>query len=256
MTENITIWIAFISGALSFLSPCVLPMVPGYLCFIAGAQIEDLTAPVQKNGENSSSHAIPKELKMRIMTTSFLFVMGFSIVFIALGAGASSISFFLVENIVLFSKISGVLIIILGVYALDIIRFPWLNKDLRYRFANKPIRVYSALPIGMAFALGWTPCVGPILATVLSMAAQSQNVNTGIMLLTFYAMGLGIPFLMAAYATEKFISFMQKYSKYMVIIKYTTGSLLIVTGFLIFTNQLNIIAGWLLQAFPIFQEIG
>ena len=253
MDGDLSLLIAFTAGSLSFLSPCVLPLVPGYLCFIAGVKLEDI-APF--NAVDTSQTSKNVFHRSRVMAASGLFVLGFSTVFIALGAGASSISFLLLQNQNILSKIAGGVIILLGLHVIGVFRLSVLNLDTRYQQKQRPVSILGAYAVGLAFSFGWTPCIGPILATVLSMAAQQQNMAEGVLLLTVYAAGLGIPFLIAAFATEKFMGFMRSFRKHMRMVERATGILLIGTGIMMLTGGLEWLGFWLLDLFPALAKIG
>lgn len=257
METEITLLVALAAGALSFLSPCVLPLVPGYLCFIAGAKLEDLAPSVTANSDGSAvASSGPSISKGHVMAASSLFVLGFSTVFIALGASASSLSHLLLTNQQLLAQIAGAAIILFGLHTAGILRFSILNRDTRFHQSQQPVSIYGAYGIGLAFGFGWTPCIGPILAAILSVAAQQQNLSSGVLLLTAYAAGLGIPFLLAALATDRFMGFMRKFGKHLGKVEKVTGVLLVLTGILMLTGGLEFMAFWLLETFPFFADIG
>lgn len=232
-----------LAGLLSFLSPCVLPIVPGYLCFIAGTSLDkvlDDESLVRKN----------------IFKYALSFVIGFSTVFILLGASATILSGILYEYIDILRIIGGVIIIIFGIHFTQIIQIPYLNSDTRFHLQNYRPGLVGSYIIGLSFAFGWTPCIGPILGSVLSIAASSETVSTGIILLMVYSAGLGIPFLLAAYGIGSFLKFLSKIRKYIRTIEIFTGLLLILFGFLILTNRVQEIAFFFIKYFPILSQIG
>lgn len=263
MDTDVTLLIALAAGALSFLSPCVLPLVPGYICFIAGARLEDIAPSTQKTQSSQittsqvqTTRAKTSVSRGRIMLAASLFVLGFSTVFILLGASASSISFLMLQYQDILAQIAGAVIIVFGLHTFGVLRIGFLNRDTRYHQSERPLSVYGAYTVGLAFGFGWTPCIGPILAAVLSVAAQQQNLSEGILLLSIYAAGLGIPFLIAAYATDHFMGFLSRFRAHMKTVERVTGGLLVTTGVLIITGGLEWLGFWLIEHFPVLGQIG
>ncbi len=235
------------AGILSFVSPCVLPLIPAYLCFLGGASLDELTA----------EGGVDKALSRRIFISALAFVLGFSTVFISLGAGATALSGLLAENIEVLSKIAGVVIVVFGLHYMGAFRIGFLNFEKRFHLENKPAGMAGSYLLGLAFAFGWTPCVGPILATLLMVAAGGDSLWYGTSLLAVYAAGLGIPFMLAAFGVKPFMGFMARFRKHMRKVEITIGSLLVVTGIAIFTGSLADAAYWLLEAFPgLFGDVG
>ncbi len=235
------------AGILSFVSPCVLPLIPAYLCFLGGASLDELTA---KGG-------VDKAVSRRVFISALAFVLGFSTVFISLGAGATALSNLLAENIDILSKIAGVVIVVFGFHYMGLFRIGFLNFEKRFHMEAKPAGLAGSYLLGLAFAFGWTPCVGPILATLLMVAAGSDSLWYGTSLLAVYAAGLGIPFLLAAFMVKPFMGFMARFRKHMRKVEITIGGLLVVTGIAIFTGSLADAAYWLLEAFPdLFGDVG
>lgn len=243
--ESVGILTAFIFGLLSFLSPCVLPIVPGYLSFISGITFEDL--------QSTENQAVAKK---RILTNSLFFVLGFSLVFIALGASATAVGKFLQEQLHILSKIAGVLIVIFGLHMIGVFKIAFLNYEKRFHTHAKPLGLLGSFVVGLAFAFGWTPCIGPILAGILTIAAQQETVGQGVVLLSSYSAGLGIPFLLAGFSLTAFQNVFNKIKQYFRAIEITGGVLLVIVGVLVFTNYLTIIAGYLLKWFPFLAELG
>ncbi|MCG8491115.1 MAG: cytochrome c biogenesis CcdA family protein [Sneathiellales bacterium] len=230
---------AFIAGILSFLSPCVLPLVPPYLCYLAGVGLEDLT-----NSENSAE----VRKKSFIRTTSF--VVGFSTIFVALGAGASTFGQLISDNFHILEKIAGVIIIILGLHISGLFKITFLYREARFQTEKKPAGILGSYVVGLAFAFGWTPCVGPILATILMVASTEESVGQGIFLLTAYSVGIGIPFILAAVFVNPFIRFMQKFRRHLRAVEILVGVLLVATGLLLLTGNMSAIGYGLLDLFP------
>ncbi len=233
-------------GLLSFVSPCVLPLVPAYLCFLGGTSLEQL----------SGDETVETGAARRVVVSALLFIFGFSTVFVALGASATVISGILLEHKLILGQIAGVIIIIFGLHVMGLLRLPFLNRDVRLHLQNRPASLAGAYLLGLAFAFGWTPCIGPILATVLSVAARGDSLWYGTTLLTVYAAGLGIPFLLAAFLAAPFMRWMKRMRKHMRRIEMATGSLLIVTGLLFLFNSFEILGFWLIEFVPILGEIG
>lgn len=237
------------AGMLSFLSPCVLPLVPAYLCYLGGVSLEQLTdeAPRDDTVERPGG---------RIVAAALAFVCGFSVVFISLGASASAISGLLLEHKLVLGKIAGVVIILFGLHFMGLFRIGFLNFEARLHMQSKPAGLLGAFVIGLAFAFGWTPCIGPVLATILAVAAQSESVTFGTSLLTAYALGLGIPFVIAALAARPFMRWAQRFRRHMPTIEKGVGGLLVVTGVLFLFNSFELLGFWLIEAFPILGQIG
>ncbi len=221
---------AFLAGLLSFLSPCILPLVPGYISFISGISLEDLTNKGSKNKNNS----------YRVLAGAFFFIMGFSLVFILLGASATLIGQFLQAYLVWFKRVGGLIIIILGLHMVGIINIPFLNFQKKFQTGKKLSFNLFLTPflIGFSFAFGWTPCIGPILAAILVYAGSQDTVFKGMTLLSIYSAGLGIPFLLTALAVNQFYQLAGQIKKYFKIIEWTGGILLILIGILIFSDYL------------------
>ena len=235
-------------GLISFLSPCVLPLVPAYLCLIAGTSLEELT-----DAENAGN---AKGINWRVVALSLIFVAGFSTVFVLLGASASYINRLIIEHLDILSKIAGAIIIIFGIHMTGLLRIPLLYREARFNDIEKPQNWFGAYVIGLAFGFGWTPCIGPILGTILAIAASESSLGYGVSLLGVYSLGLGIPFILAAFAINRFLVFMRGFRRYFKMIEIGTGVILIATGLLIFTGQFQILAYWFLELFPSLANLG
>lgn len=222
---------AFIAGLLSFLSPCILPLVPGYISFISGMSLEDLNG---KEGRKKGSY-------IRVMASALFFVFGFSLVFILLGASATFIGQFLQENLVWFRRIGGLIVILFGLHMIGIINISFLNYQKKFQYGqNVSYHLFlTPLFIGFAFAFGWTPCIGPILAAILVYAGTQDTILKGITLLFVYSAGLGVPFLLTALMVSQFYQLTGKIKKYFHTIEWVGGILLILIGFLIFNDYLS-----------------
>ena len=243
---QITYFGALVAGLLSFASPCVLPLIPAYISFLGGASLDQLTAEA----------GIDNTLARRVFISAIAFVLGFSTVFIIFGATATALSGLVAQNAILLGRIAGVVIVIFGLHYMGAFRIGFINFEKRFHLENKPAGLIGSFILGLAFAFGWTPCVGPILASVLMVAASGDSALYGTSLLTVYAAGLGIPFLIAAFAVKPFMTFMRKFHHHMRKIEITIGVLLIATGVAIFTGDLVEVANWLLETFPIFTRFG
>jgi cytochrome c-type biogenesis protein len=243
-TPTVEIPTAILAGLLSFLSPCVLPLIPGYLSFISGVSIEDLT-----NRERTRSNFT------KLVLNTVLFVLGFSLVFIFFGAIAPQIGSVLKYRDI-FNKVAGMLIIIFGLHVTGLFRIKWLNYEKRFHAGQKKFGIFGSILIGMAFAFGWTPCIGPILAAILTLAAQQASTGQGILLLAVYSAGLGIPFILTAVAFNYLIGAFGFIKRHFRAVEIISGGLLIIVGILIFFNLLQILSTYLLDAFPALQDIG
>ena len=241
---EISYFYVVLAGLLSFLSPCVLPIVPGYLCFLAGTSLDKIAA-----GEDAS-----KERNVFYFALSFVF--GFSTVFILLGASATLLSGLIYEYLDILRVVGGIIIIIFGIHFMQVIQLPFLNIDTRYQIESYRPGIVGSYVIGLSFAFGWTPCIGPILGSVLSIAASSETVTYGIVLLMLYSAGLGIPFLLAAYAINGFMRFLSKIRNYIRAIEIFTGVLLVIFGILILTNRIQELAFFFIKYFPFLTQFG
>jgi len=237
---------ALIAGVLSFLSPCVLPLVPPYLCFLGGTTFDQLT------GEDET----PSHVYTTVILSSIAFVLGFTTVFVILGATASAAGQLLAANLPLLSKIAGVIIIIAGLHFLGIIHIPILHREARYHADARPAGLVGAFVIGLAFAFGWTPCIGPVLGAILAVAAGEDSVSQGVSLLLVYSLGLGIPFILAAIAIRPFLRTMERFRKHLSVIEKVLGGFLVLTGILFLTDSMTLISIWILEMFPGLAAIG
>ena len=236
---------ALLAGFLSFISPCVLPLIPGYLSFISGLSVDQLNDPSRR-----------RQNMIQVGVGSILFVLGFSTVFILLGASATYVGGFLRDNIRIFNKVSGVLLVLFGLHVMGVFRINFLNYEKRIQTRKRRFGAISAYLIGLAFAFGWTPCIGPILGAILTVAANQGTVLHGIILLSFYSAGLGLPFIVFALLFNWFVGFSGFFKKHFHAVEIFSGLLLIVVGVLIFFNMLQAISTYLLEWFPFLQNVG
>ncbi|MES2750770.1 MAG: cytochrome c biogenesis protein CcdA [Pseudomonadota bacterium] len=244
MAHDVSIFAALIAGVISFLSPCVLPLVPPYLIYLTGATIEH----VNNDGEKSAS-------RRAVMISAMMFVLGFSTVFIALGASASFIGGFIRAWSAQFSILAGIVIIIMGLHFLGLTRIGFLMREGRLSIP-KPVGLWGAYVMGLAFAFGWTPCIGPILAAILSVAATEATVTKGAGLLAIYSLGLGIPFLLAAFMIESFSGLLARMKRHLAVVERAMGVLMVVTGIGFLTGSVTAMSIWLLETFPALQNFG
>lgn len=243
MAADVTFPAAAAAGLLSFLSPCVLPLVPPYLTFLAGTGVEELSA-------ESESRA-----RKDIFLAALLFVLGFSTVFVALGATASVFGQWVRANLQLFSIAAGLAIIVMGLHFLGLFKVHALYREKRVDIAMPP-GPFGAYVMGLAFAFGWTPCIGPILASILAVAGSQETVWRGSALLAVYSLALGTPFLLAALAMEPFLSFLNRFKKHFGKVEKVVGALLVLTGIAFLTGAVENMSYWLLQTFPGLAKFG
>jgi cytochrome c-type biogenesis protein len=241
--QEVTLLAAFVAGVLSFISPCVLPLIPGYLSFVSGVTLDEM-----RGGGGAATASV----RRRAVIMSLAFVLGFSLVFIGLGASATAIGTVLMEHLSLLGKIAGVVIILFGLHMMGILKIGFLYSEKRMQTSGKPAGFFGAMLVGIAFAFGWTPCIGPILAAILAVAATQESVGEGVKLLAVYSAGLGVPFIATALAINKFFAASARIRKHYHAIEVTSGVLLVVVGVLIFTNRFTVIAQLLTPYLPTF----
>jgi cytochrome c-type biogenesis protein len=229
---------AFGGGALSFLSPCVLPLVPPYLCYMAGVSFESFA-----DGKDAAA-------RRTLLMSSLLFVLGFTTVFVALGASATGIGRFLRQYQDILGAAAGIVIIAMGLNFLGVLKIPFLSREARFHAEGSSANPLSAYVMGLAFAFGWTPCIGPILGPILTLAGAKGSVAEGASLLAVYSLGLGIPFLLAAFFSGSFMKFMRRFRSSLGRVEKVIGALLVVSGVLFLTGGMRAMSYWLLEAFP------
>lgn len=247
MVSSISVIGALGAGLLSFLSPCVLPLVPPYLCFLAGVSLDDLTQSDEARGWRPD---------WRVVALSFAFVLGFATVFVALGATASVVGKAVTAYFDTLAIIAGVIIIVLGLHFLGVLRIGLLFREARFQAVSKPAGFLGAYIVGLAFAFGWTPCVGPVLAAILVVAGIEGSAARGALLLGAYALGIGIPFMLASLFSGPFMQLMARMRGHMGAVEKVIGFGLVLTGVLFLTGWMPRIAGWMLETFPAFGSIG
>jgi cytochrome c-type biogenesis protein len=244
MTHDVTLLGALLAGLVSFLSPCVLPLVPPYLVYLAGTSLERLGDGEARTGSIRDT-----------VLAALLFVCGFSTVFVSLGASASMIGAVIRAYSGPLAIVAGLVIIVMGLHFLGLFRIDTLLREKRMEM-TKPVGLWGAYVMGLAFAFGWTPCIGPILAAILAVAASEQTVAKGAGLLAIYSLGLGIPFLLAAFAIEPFAAFLTRFRRHLVRMERVMGGLLVLTGIAFLTGFLSQASFWLLEMFPGLGSIG
>jgi len=234
----IELLIAFGAGLISFLSPCVLPLIPGYISYVSGSSFNELI-------EKKNINLIP----------IILFTVGFSIVFIIFGAASTFLGQLLLQNSFELRIAAGVIIIIFSLHIIGVINLKFLNYEKRIQTNNNK-NIYSPIVIGAAFGFGWTPCIGPILGSILVLAATEESINKGILLLLFYSLGLALPFILSGYLIQKFLIFSKNFKKNINLVSKIGGLILLLTGILILTNQLQALGYYILEIFPFLQSFG
>lgn len=236
---------ALFAGAISFLSPCVLPLVPPYLCYMAGVSVEDFRQAEPGRGT-----------KLALLAAAAAFVLGFSTVFTALGAGASTIGSFLRMWQQELAIVAGIVIIVMGLNFLGVVRISLLSREARFRAGGRPANLGAAYIMGLAFAFGWTPCIGPVLGPILTLAGGRETMGEGALMLGIYSIGLGIPFLVAAFFSDAFMRFLQRFRMHLGQVEKAIGGLLVLAGVLFLTGGMQTMAYWLLETFPALGRLG
>ena len=232
-------FLAFGAGFISFLSPCVLPLIPGYISYISGESLGDIV-----------------EKQKKIILKTVLFSLGFSLVFISFGATASLIGNILLENSNTLRIIAGIIIIIFSLQLIGILNLNFLNQEKRFQTKNYSNNLFFPVLVGAAFGFGWTPCIGPVLGSILTLAAVESSIGKGILLLSFYSLGLAIPFILSGYGISKFLAFSKNFRKNIKIVSDTGGVIFLITGILILTNKLQTLGYFILEAIPILGSLG
>ena len=234
----IELFIAFGAGLISFLSPCVLPLIPGYISFISGSSLNELLAKKQIN-----------------LFPLILFSLGFSFVFIIFVAAASFLGQLLLQNSQTLRIFAGIIIIIFSLQLLGVLNISFLNFEKKI-YTKKNSNIWFSFVVGMAFGFGWTPCIGPILGSILALASTEETIIRAIILLSFYSLGLAIPFVLSGYLIQRFLMFSKNFKKNIILVSRIGGFILLITGFLILTNQLQVLGYYILNTFPFMQNFG
>ncbi len=245
MPSDVTLWGALIAGLLSFVSPCVLPLVPPYLCYVTGLSLEEVTA-----------RKAEREVRRVVLQSAFAFVLGFSTVFVLLGATASVVGRMVARYQDVLSIVAGLVIVVMGLHFLGVFRIAFMHREARLRVDKQPAGLAGAYVLGLAFAFGWTPCIGPVLAAILAVAGSTDTVARGAGLLAIYSLGLGIPFLIVAGFAEHLVEALGRFRRHLPKVEKAMGAFLVVAGLLFLTGQMSRISFFLLEAFPQLQQVG
>ena len=238
MDGSLGVLVAFSAGIFSFLSPCVLPLFPSYISFITGMSVSDLTTD------------LGAAVRRRVLAHSVVFVLGFSLVFVGLGASFSVLGQFLLDYRDWIRRVGGVLIVLFGLYIARLLPFALLGRTTQWQLREKPAGYLGSFAVGVTFAIGWTPCVGPILGAILSLAGTAETVERGVGLLVAYSAGLGVPFLLSALALGPFLRLFKRYRRFMPIVERAAGVLLVIVGVLVYTNYYVILNSWAISLTP------
>jgi len=252
VAADLTLYTVFLAGILSFVSPCVLPLVPPYLTYLAGVSLDEMLV------NDDGTVRMQSGLRGKVLTNAAVFVAGFSVVFVMLGAGASSIGMLVRAHLDTLAMVAGVVIILMGLHFLGVLRIGLFYREARFQLDPATVRGASlggSFVMGLAFAFGWTPCIGPVLGAILGIASTGDSASTGAWLLFVYSMGLGVPFLLAALFAEQFMSFLARFRRHLGLVEKVMGGLLVLTGILFLTGGMQTIAFWMLESFPILQSV-
>ncbi len=237
--NELSVLVVFTAGLFSFLSPCVLPLIPSYLSFLSGVSLEEMRSVTMQG-----------DIRRRVVLNSLFFILGFSIVFISLGASASYLGSLFVGYRTFIRTLGGILITLVGLYLIGVFKVPFLERYLQFNLKGKPTGYFGSVLVGITFALAWTPCIGPILGAVLTLAGTSAEVDRGIVLLATYAAGLGLPFFLSALAMNSFFQFSQSFRRYIRAVHVTAGILLLIVGVLILTDYLTVLNAYAISLTP------
>lgn len=233
--DSVGLAVAFLAGVLSFLSPCVLPLVPSYVSFITGLSLDEVG-----------------ERRWTALTHALLFILGFTVIFVALGATATGLGRLLNYNQIWLERVGGALIILFGVYLLGGFRWMFFERERRVHIQHKPLGYLGSVLVGLAFGAGWTPCIGPILGSILLYTSTQASLREGMVLLLVYSLGLALPFVLAAVAVERFVEWVRRYRKFIPLTTRLSGALLVAVGLLVATGYFSLLAGWLQALTPEF----
>ncbi|WP_306119382.1 MULTISPECIES: cytochrome c biogenesis protein CcdA [unclassified Roseitalea] len=256
MAIDVSFAAALGAGAISFLSPCVLPLVPPYLCYMAGVSMDDFRDGELAPDASGAATARAAAVRLPLITAALAFIAGFTTVFVALGAGASTIGGVLRAWQTELAMVAGVIIIVMGLNFLGVFRIGLLAREARFQTQGVPANPAAAYLMGLAFAFGWTPCIGPVLGPILTLAGAQDSVGHGAALLAVYSAGLGIPFMIAAMFSSAFMRFLTRFRTHLGTVEKAIGVLLVLAGVLFLTGGMQAMAFWLLERFPALGQLG
>lgn len=239
LTPQVSIFVAFLGGVASFLSPCVLPLIPSYLSYITGVSFEDL---VEKG--------MRRERKKKVVAHALCFILGFSLGFVSLGASFSLFGRFLFAYRGTLRIGGGLLLVFFGLFIIGLLKFPFMDRSTKFQLKAKPAGYLGSIVVGLIFSIAWTPCIGPILGSILALASTTANVKAGIALLFMYSLGLAVPFFVSALAIEPFVGFSKRFGRYFPLVKWLSGGLLILVGLLILTGYFTILNAYAIRLTP------
>ena len=252
MSGDLTLYAIFFAGMLSFLSPCVLPLVPPYLTYLAGVSLDEVIG----NDETSTDQ---KRIRRKALINASFFVLGFTTVFVALGAGASSFSYLIRQYQDQLAIVAGVVIILMGCHFLGLFKFGWMYREARFQVSDSVVRsagTTGSYVMGLAFAFGWTPCIGPILGVILGVASSRDTASEGAFMLGLYSLGLGVPFILAAFFAGPFMTFLSRFKRHLGTVEKIMGALLVLTGIAFMSGWMKSLGFYLLELFPALAYIG
>ena len=238
MGESLGVAVSFSAGLFSFLSPCVLPLFPSYVSFITGMSVADLTADLGASA------------RRRVLLHALAFILGFSLIFVALGASFSAVGQLLLDYRQWIRRVGGLLIVVFGLYIAGVLKIGFFGRTRQWHLREKPAGYLGSLGVGATFGIGWTPCVGPILGAILSLASTTENVERGVVLLVAYSMGLGLPFLLSALALGPFLRLFKRYRPFIPVVECAAGVLMVAVGVLVFTNYYAYLNAWAVSLTP------
>lgn len=252
MSGDLTLYAIIFAGMLSFLSPCVLPLVPPYLTYLAGVSLDEVVG-------NSDATANQAKIRRKALINAVFFVLGFTTVFVALGAGASSFSYLIRQYQDQLAIVAGIVIILMGCHFLGVFKFGWMYREARFQVSDKVVRsagTTGSYVMGLAFAFGWTPCIGPILGVILGVASSRDTASEGALMLGLYSLGLGVPFILAAFFAGPFMAFLSRFKKHLGTVEKIMGATLVLTGIAFMSGWMKTLGFYLLELFPALANIG
>jgi cytochrome c-type biogenesis protein len=252
MSGDLTLYAIILAGMLSFISPCVLPLVPPYLTYLAGVSLDEVIG-------NEESAADQSRIRRKALINAVFFVLGFTTVFVALGAGASSFSYLIRQYQDQLAVVAGIVIILMGCHFLGLFKFGWMYREARFQVSDSVVRsagTTGSYVMGLAFAFGWTPCIGPILGVILGVASSRETAGEGAFMLGLYSLGLGVPFILAAFFAGPFMNFLSRFKRHLGTVEKVMGALLVLTGIAFMSGWMKSLGFYLLELFPALANFG